>query len=204
MSITMLAKISSTNSKSYMTCNSSLSVSTSNSFSSLYFSPSDATIGAQNVITLGISPTNPISSSTVILINPNGLSLTYAYNSYFPSGTQPSSSVQFDGTILISNLVSSSATSSPTVISLSNFTLQNPPYANKPVTLTFSTQKAVGSTYYAIDTGSVNIVCSPSTIGQAGLSLSDSGINVYATYTIWFVLVNSLTDTSFVRLTFPS
>ena len=44
----------------------------------------------------------------------------------------------------------------------------------------------------------------PSTITSAGLSISNTTINITTQYTIWFVLVNALQDTSFITYTFPS
>jgi hypothetical protein len=49
-------------------------------------------------------------------------------------------------------------------LTLNNFTLINPPYANKPVTLTISTENLVDSIYYLIDRSTVDIVSTPSSI----------------------------------------
>lgn len=62
---------------------------------------------------------------------------------------KPSRVTTTDGTILLNNLTTS-ATSSPTLIILNNFTLTNPPYSQKPVTLTFRTENLVDSVYYGI------------------------------------------------------
>ena len=64
----------------------------------------------------------------------------YNYDHYIPAGTQPTSEQIADG-LLISNLVLNSTTATPKYVILGNFTLQNPPYSNKPVSITISTEK---------------------------------------------------------------
>lgn len=138
ISIILLARTSNTQS-SYMNCTSTFSVSTPNTFRLLNFAPAttNTTIGATNIATLRLQLTNPISSISYLRIQPSILSVTYQFNNYNQI-TQPFLSTTSDGSLLLGNLTNAT-TSSPLILTLNNFTQINPPYANKPVTLTFTT-----------------------------------------------------------------
>ena len=185
-----------------MTCSTSIQVSTPNSFTLLTFPNSVSTILATNIITLRLTPKNPISTSTYLRINPGGLDLSFVFNLY-NQNARPSQTTTTDGTLLLGNLTTST-TVKPTSLTLNNFTLINPPYSNKIVTLTFSTFNLVGDVEYSIDQGTVEISASPSTIIQAGLSASDTTINTLTTYTIWFKTINSLIVSSIIVYTLPT
>ena len=120
-----------------MTNTITFSINTPNEFGLLNFDNADKTISQQNIITLRLSVTNPISTISYLRIDPDILSLTYQFHQY-NQGTQPTEVTTNDGTLLLGDLTDST-TSSPTFLTLKNFTLTNPPYANKPVTLTFTT-----------------------------------------------------------------
>lgn len=145
-----------------MNCTSTFSVSTPNTFRSTNFGIVNTTIGATNIATLRLQLTNPISSISYVRIQPNILTITYQYSNY-NMGTQPFQGTTSDGSLILGNFTLST-TSSPSIINLNNFTLINPPYANKPVTLTFTTENLVDSTFFLIDRGTFDIVASPSTI----------------------------------------
>lgn len=120
-----------------MNCTSTFTVSTPNTFRLTNFATSVTTISASNIITLRLQLTNPISSISYLRIQPNSLSLTYQFNNY-NQGTQPFQTTTSDGSVLLGNLTSST-TSSPSILTLNNFTLFNPPYANSPVSITITT-----------------------------------------------------------------
>lgn len=133
----MLAKISTFSEYSYQNCTSSFSVGTPNTFKMTNFATTVTDISASNIITLRLQLTNPISSISYLRIQPNGLGLVFQYN-FNNQGTQPFVvSSTTDGSLLLGNLTA--ATSAPGFLTLNNFTLTNPPYANKPVTMTFTT-----------------------------------------------------------------
>ena len=135
-SVTLFANVSSSL-KSYMTCSSTFSVSTPNTFNNLTFSTSNKAISASNVITLRLGAKNPVSSSTYLRIDPGGLSLAYAFNLY-NQGTRPNQITTNDGTVQLGNLTASTTTA-PAYLVLNNFTLVNPSYSSKAVSLTFTT-----------------------------------------------------------------
>lgn len=203
ISVVLFNKISTNNQYSYQNCTATFAVPSPNSFKMANFAITNTAISATNILTLSLQPSNPISTTSYLRINPSILRLTYVYNNY-NQGTQPSQNPTTDGTLLIGNLTSAGISSSPSFLVLNNFTLSNPPYANKPVTITFTTSNLVGSTYYLIDSSSVNITASPSTISSANISISNSSINAIATYNIWFVTVNTLIVSSFVVINFPT
>lgn len=120
-----------------MSCSTSFFVTTPNSFRMTSFATSTTSISASNTITLRIQLTNPISSFSYLRIQPNSLTLSYQFNNY-NQGTSPFQATANDGSILLGNLTQST-TSSPSILTLNNFTLINPPYANKAVTVTITT-----------------------------------------------------------------
>ena len=120
-----------------MTNTITFNINTPNEFGLLNFANSDKTISQNNIITLRLSVTNPISSISYLRIDSDILSLTYQFYQY-NQGTQPTETTTNDGTLLLGTLTTST-TSSPTFLTLNNFTLTNPPYANKAVSLTFTT-----------------------------------------------------------------
>lgn len=139
VTITVLAIVSAFQSSSYMTCATTFNVNTPNGFSSLSFSPSNSSISASNIISMFLSPTNPLSSSCYLRIIPSiDMTLSYTYNAY-NQGTVPSLISGVINQLLIGNIVRSTASSSPTLLILSNFTLTNPPYAVKTASLLFRT-----------------------------------------------------------------
>lgn len=200
-SVSLMVTVSSTD-RTYMTCSSTFSVPTPNSFSVLTFPTTNSAIGASNVITLRLTPKNPISSATYLRINPGGLTISYTYNLY-NQATRPSQTTTTDGTLLLGNLTASTTTP-PISLTLNNFTLVNPPYSSKAVTLTFTTFNLISTTEYQIEQGTVDVVATPSAITSAGLSMNPTTLNSLANYTIWFVAVNALASTSFIVLTMPS
>lgn len=185
-----------------MNCTSTFSVSTPNSFRITSFATTNPAISASNVITLRLQVTNPVSSISYIRIQPNTLALTYQFNNY-NQGTQPFQVTATDGSMLIGNLTTST-TSSPSILTLNNFTLINPPYSTKPVTITFTTENLVDSVYYLIDRGTVDIVSTPSTITEFGINVANTSINAISRNTIWLKTLNRLISTSFIMLVFPS
>lgn len=147
-----------------MNCSQTFSVATPNTFRGTSFtstSPNPA-ISSTNILTLRLTLTNPISSISYIRIQPSILPITYQFNNY-NMGTQPFLQPTSDGSILLGGLTTST-TASPSIVNLNNFTVGNPPYGNKPVTLTFTTENLVDSVYYLVDKGTVDIVATPSTI----------------------------------------
>lgn len=184
-----------------MNCTSTFAVSTTNVFRATNFGIVNTTIAATNIATLRLQLTNPISSISYVRIQPNILTISYQFSNY-NMGTQPFQTSTSDGSLLLGNFTTST-TSSPTIINLNNFTLINPPYANKPVTLTFTTENLVDSTFYLIDRGTFDIVASPSTIVESGVSATNTSINAVSRYTLWFRNINRLISTSFIIINFP-
>lgn len=121
-----------------MNCTSLFAPTTPNNFTLTNFAPTVTTISTSNAITLRLQLLNPISSISYLRIQPSILSLTYQYNFYNQQGVQPYQVSTVDGSLLIGNLTQST-TSSPSILNLNNFTLMNPPYANKPVNITITT-----------------------------------------------------------------
>jgi hypothetical protein len=72
--------------------------------------------------------------------------------------TQVFQSTTTDGSLLLGNLTTST-TVSPNILTLNNFTLYNPPYAGKAVSIGFSTENLVDGVFYGVDRGTVDIVC---------------------------------------------
>ena len=72
-----------------MTNTITFSVSTPNTFGFLNFAASDTTISVNNIITMRIGVTNPISSTSYLRINSDILDLSYQFDAY-NHGTQPS------------------------------------------------------------------------------------------------------------------
>ena len=62
----------------------------------------------------------------------------------------------------------------------------------------------VGTNYFLIDRSTVDIVSTPSTITQFGVTASNTSINAVTRYTLWFRSVNQLISTSFIIVNFPS
>lgn len=184
-----------------MNCTSTFAVSTTNVFRATNFGIVNTTIAATNIATLRLQLTNPISSISYVRIQPNILTISYQFSNY-NMGTQPFQTSTSDGSLLLGNFTTST-TSSPTIINLNNFTLINPPYANKPVTLTFTTENLVDSTFYLIDRGTFDIVASPSTMVESGVSATNTSINAVSRYTVWFRNINRLISTSFIIINFP-
>lgn len=151
VTITIFAVVSAFQSSSYMTCATTFNVTSPNNFNSLSFSPSNTSISASNIISMYLSPNNPISSSCYLRIIPStDMTLSYTYNA-FNQGTVPSLISGVTNQLLIGNIVKSTASSSPTLLILSNFTLTNPPYAIKTSSILFRTELLFNSTYYTID-----------------------------------------------------
>lgn len=203
ISLVLYYKVSLSTQYSYQNCTSTFSVPTPNNFKLTSFYYTNTAISATNIVTLSLQLNNPISSISYLRISPGILRVTYQYNNYNLPGVTPSQSPTSDGTLLLGNLTLAGS-SQPNYLVLNNFTMVNPPYANKPVTITFTTLNLVGSTYYQIDIGSVNITAIPSTITSSGISLSNTSINAVSTYTLWFVTVNQLVVSSFIVITFPN
>jgi hypothetical protein len=204
ITITVFAVVSAFQSSSYMTCTSTFTVNTPSGFNSLSFAPSNSSISASNIISMFLSPTNPISSSCYLRIIPSiDMSLSYTYNA-FNQGTVPSLVSGVTNQLLISNIVRSTASSSPTLLILSNFTLTNPPYAVKTASILFRTELYYNSTYYTIDEQTLQISSTVSTMSSYNVSVSNTSIGATTQYVIWFQTINKLVSGSFIQIIFPS
>lgn len=73
------------------------------------------------------------------VIYSNYVSLVYVFGFSSLSTTPGQVNGQPVGQLLINNLTSTSITSEPTLLSMGNFTLVNPPFAQKPISITFRT-----------------------------------------------------------------
>lgn len=124
-----------------MVGSTTFSATTANQFGSVSFTPSNTAISANNNnINLRIIPKNPIGSNTYlrIIYSPDLLmSFLYGSNNLLTVPNQISG--QPSGQILLGNLSRNSSTSAPTLFSLTNFFLTNPPYSTKPASITFRT-----------------------------------------------------------------
>ena len=188
--------------RTFMTCSTTFSVSTPNAFTFLNFTANNLAISASNVVTLKLTPRNPISPSTYLRINPSGLALSFTFNQYSNQAAIPFSS-STGGDLLLGNLTTSTTTK-PSTLTLNNFTLVNPPYGNKAVTLWFSTFNLIGGVEYSIEGGTFSMTCAVSPISSAGLSAATSTINTLTTYTLWFTSINALVSTSLILYTLPT
>lgn len=174
-----------------------------NTFNQVAFNLPIKTISAANYdVNLKITLNNPLNSNTYLQVTSIvdlPVSYTFAFNS---SSTVPTYTIA-PSNIVLGNLASSSIISEPVLLSLGNFTVVNPPFAKKPVLLTFRTLQFIRSRFYVIDEVNVEITANPSTITQSGVSVQTLSIGAVTTYTLWFVSVNNLISGSYVIVNFP-
>ncbi len=190
----------------YMTGSTTLSASTPNTFNGVTFDISNKIILATNTnINLRITPKEPINWNTYIRIiysNYVSTAYTYAFNSL--SSIPLEISGQPTSQMLIGNLTRNTTTSEPTLLSMGNFTIVTPPFAQKPVTITFRSEQMINSTLYFVDETTLQIIASPSIITQANAKAQVTIIGSVTSYDIWFVTVNKLIVGSFINIIFPS
>lgn len=102
------------------------------------------------------------SDTYLRIISSSDIALSYLY-SYYNQGITPTQvSGQPTNQMLLSNIVRIKATSTPTLLSLGNFALTNPPYSTETATLTFRTEQLISSTYYLIDESTIEVISVPS------------------------------------------
>jgi hypothetical protein len=114
----------------YMTGTTTFSATVPNTFGSVTFNTPDKTISiTNNNINLRLAPKNPIGSNTYLrIITQSDMSLSYIFNTNNLLTIPNQLTGQPSGQILLGNLSRNSSTSQPTLLSLTNFFLTNPPY----------------------------------------------------------------------------
>lgn len=189
-----------------MTGSTTFAPSSTNAFNGLTFDlPNKSISSVNNNINLRITPRNPLNSNTFLrVIFPSSyvsLSYSFAFNSLVTTPQEVTG--QPSGQLLLGNLARSTITSEPTLLSLGNFTLSNPPFGSKPVTVTFRTEQLINSTYFFIDESTISVTCNPSTILQYGVRPQLRNIGSTTSYDLWFINVNRLLISSYLIITFP-
>lgn len=203
VSLTLLHFVSSTSQPVYMTCTTTFAPSAPNTFRGVAFSPANLAIAATNSISLLINLTNPISSVSYLRISyASDLTLSYSYISSNQQTTQVSISSGATNTLLIGNLTNS--TSLFTTLFMAVFTLTNAPFANYSLPITFATLNLVGTTYFQVDSATINLQFTQGTLPAASLVASDPSINAVTTYTFTMTTLNTLIANSKIILTLPS
>ena len=186
-----------------MTCTASFAPTTAATFNGVTFSPTNLSISASNSISLLLNLTNPVSSSTYLQITySSDLQLGYSYVTSNQQTTQLTYSTSQANTLLIGNLTN--ATSQFSALFMAIFTVINAPYASLANPITFTTMNLVSSTYYQIDTRTISISASVSTITTASAAMSNTSIGIVSNITISFVSVNSLVSGSKIIVTLPT
>jgi len=197
ISFTLLFYVSSTSQPAYMSCSTTYAPTTPNSFKSITFSSSsfNSNIAASNTISLLLNLTNPVSSTTYLqILYASDLSLSYTYATSNQLTTQITYASGVANSLLIGNLTNS--TSQFTSLFLASFTLGNAPYANYPLTITFSTLNLVSTTYYPVDTGSLSYTFTTGSLTAPSVSVANTSINAVTAYTLTFTTTNSLISNS--------
>lgn len=103
---------------------------------SLSFVTTNKAIGQQNTISLQMLLINPVARTAYIRIA-TPLSLSFQFNLIFPTGAIPNAVTSASNELLLRNFTSGASDNKN--YNINNFTLTNPPYANKAVVLTFTT-----------------------------------------------------------------
>ena len=202
VTVNLLHYISSTSQPSYMTCSVSYQATTPGTFSSISFSPSNTAISGQSTISLFLSLPNPISSISYLSISyGSDMSLSYAYVTSNQQTTQVSVASGTANTLLLTNLTNS--TSQVSSLFMASFTLTNPPYASLSNRITFLTRNLVSGSLYSIDSGSVTVSATVSTIVMSAANMLDTSIGVVSSLTVSFTTVNALITGSKIIITVP-
>ena len=115
----------------YMTGATTFAATSSNTFTSVTFNIPNKTISTpNNNVNLKLAPKNPIGSNTYLrIITQSDMSMSYIYGGNNLVTIPNQVAGQPAGQILLGNLTKNSSTSQPTLLSLTNFFLTNPPYA---------------------------------------------------------------------------
>ena len=190
----------------YMTGSTTIAASTTNTFNGVTFDLPVKTISSINSnVGLRVTLRNPLNSNTFLRVtgaSQISFSYGYAFNSLSTVPTEITG--QPSGQLLLGNLARSTITSEPTILSLGNFTVINPPYSQKSVSLTFRTEQLINSTYYFIDETTIQVAATASTITQSEVRPQILNIGSVTSYDLWFVSVNRLISGSYVIITFPA
>lgn len=114
----------------YMSGTTTFSATVTNTFGSVTFNTPDKTISTlNNNINLRLAPKNPIGSNTYLrIITHSDISLSYIFNTNNLLTIPNQLPNQGSSQILLGNLTRNTSTSQPTLLSLTNFFLTNPPY----------------------------------------------------------------------------
>jgi hypothetical protein len=115
----------------YMTGNTTFSPTITNTFSSVVFNLPDKSISiTNNNVNLRLAPRNPIGSNTYLrIITASDIFLSFTHNTNNLLTITNQITGQPSGQILLGNLTRNSSLTQPTLLSLTNFFLTNPPYA---------------------------------------------------------------------------
>jgi len=87
---------------------------------------------------------------------------------------------------------------------MGNFTIINPPFGQKPVSITFRTEQLINSVYYYVDQTAIYFTGTSSTITQSGVKPQLTTIGSVTSYDLWFVTINKLISGSYINITFPA
>ncbi len=115
----------------YMTGSTTFSPTITNTFSSVVFNLPNKSISiTNNNVNLRLAPRNPIGSNTYLrIITASDMFLSFTYNTNNLLTITNQITGQPSGQILLGNLTRNSSLTQPTLLSLTNFFLTNPPYA---------------------------------------------------------------------------
>jgi hypothetical protein len=159
-------------------------------------------ISSSNSIKLTFRSSNPIPGSTSYLRISSPLTISYAYSSSNSSSTiSPVRVSSSDGSVLISGLSTSNIAALSSYY-LGLFSMVNPP-STKIVSLIFTTQTFVNSTFYSIDSSTINIQAVASNITVSTATAQNTIVYAVGNFTVSFITVNALVQGSFAVIQFP-
>lgn len=192
--------ITTSDASTVQTCSSTFSVSSPSVLTNVTFVNSNRRIsGTNQVIFYGFTST-PLASGAYLRAS-TSLGLSYTYVPLTPNKLQRVATT--DGTLLLSNLTSTSV-NAQYPLTVGNYTLTNPKYSNKSVSVVFSTEAFINGSFYKIDMATISITADPSTITTAAVTIPTKGINLISSYSVSFTTVNALLGTSTIIIVFPS
>lgn len=186
--INIVFNILTTSSNSIQTCANSFSATVPNSFRSISFINSVKTISSNNTIVLSLTINNPLPNTAVLNLS---TTLPITYNYVGLNLNKPYLLNTSNGNLIIANITSTNISSGFPLL-IGNFILTNPPYSGVSIPVIFSTQISVNSVYYSVDSSTVGISATPSTILQSNITVDNLTISVISNYLITFVNINSL------------
>lgn len=133
--ITVSFAIATANSNTVQTCSGTFAVSTPGTLTGVAFVNTNRKISASNQVIFNAFTSTPLASGAYLRATTT-LTLSYTYVQLNPNKLQKVSTT--DGTLLLSNLTSTSV-NAQYPLTVGNYTITNPKFANKAVSVVFST-----------------------------------------------------------------